>query len=81
MDTKEILNSEKIEFLIDLVKCNICLLITIIPTSCRKCEAVFCKECIENWKKKDSKFPLCRKQNIELNEDCFLVKNIINKFT
>jgi hypothetical protein len=79
MDPCKILNSEGNEDFLELTKCRICLQVSLTPVTCKTCETVFCKECIENWKKKSNTCPM-RCQNFEVKEESRLVKNILSKF-
>jgi hypothetical protein len=39
-------------------ECNICKLIVFEPVSCKECDKLFCKACIDQWNKP---CPLCNK--------------------
>ena len=39
------------------VICQICSDIFIEPTMCMECQNVYCKECIDNWSKRNNKCP------------------------
>ena len=41
----------------DLAICPLCSNILIEPYMCMKCQKVYCKKCIDEWKNKDDKCP------------------------
>jgi hypothetical protein len=57
LNREEIANPEEIPLLDDL-ECTIDMMISLNPYICRKCENVFCRECIGNWTKKSSNCPM-----------------------
>jgi len=61
----------------DSAICPLCLNILIEPIICMKCQKVFCKKCIENWKKKSEKCP-----NVNCNspsyKECIGKKEILS---
>jgi len=79
MEITHVINSKGNEDFLEIIKCKICLQISLNPVTCIKCESVFCKECIENWMKKSNKCPF-RCDNFQLNEDSRILKNILSKF-
>ena len=72
------------------ITCLICLDIIIEPTMCIKCKNVYCRQCIKNWTKINSKCPnRCENPEYQncldigqllskLNFSCKNCKNIIN---
>ncbi len=81
MEINRITDNDKLEPFLDLAKCNICFLIPLQPCTCKKCEAVFCKLCITNWSTKSPKCPFCRVDPMRINEDAYVIKNVISKFS
>ena len=50
----------------DLAICPLCSNILIEPYMCMKCQKVYCKKCIDEWKNKDDKCPnKCENPNYE----------------
>jgi hypothetical protein len=79
MEPSLVLNASGNEDFLELVRCKICLLISLHPVTCKKCESVFCKQCIENWKKQKNTCPL-RCTPLEIKEENRIIKNILSKF-
>lgn len=79
MDPSEILNSSGMEDFLEITKCKICFNVALKPTTCKKCENVFCKDCIENWHKKSNTCPF-RCNNFEIGEESRVIKSILSKF-
>ncbi len=79
MEISHVINSKGNEDFLEIIKCKICLQISLNPVTCIKCESVFCKECIDYWMKKSNKCPF-RCENFQLNEDSRILKNILSKF-
>ena len=57
-----------------LVRCPICLASVLSPVRLNCCFHIYCKICIEKWKKNNNKCPLCKRLfksliKINLNED------------
>ena len=56
------------------ITCQICLKILINPFMCMNCQNVYCKNCIEQWEKKNNKCPnRCQNTNYQKS----LEKNLI----
>ena len=59
------------------VTCPLCLSILINPVMCMKCQNVFCKNCINEWTKKDDKCPnRCTEPNYQ---KCLGKNDILSK--
>ena len=59
------------------VSCSICTEILINPMMCMKCQAVFCKSCIDTWSKKSADCPnRCENTNYKQS---ILSQNILSK--
>ena len=64
IEKNEISNPEEI-LLLDSLECPIDNMIPLNPYMCTKCHTIFCKECIEEWKKKSNDCPMrCNPFNI-----------------
>lgn len=79
MDSNEIVNKEGKEEFIEMVKCRICLFVSLTPVCCKKCQNVFCKDCITNWSKRNNTCPM-RCDKIEIVEDNRHIRKILSAF-
>ena len=53
----------------DLITCSLCSRILINPVMCMKCQAAFCKKCIDNWSQSNSKCPKgCNEPNYDIGK-------------
>jgi len=57
LNREEIANPDEIPLLDDL-ECTIDMMISLSPYSCRKCENLFCQECVKSWTKKSVVCPM-----------------------
>ena len=59
ININNLINNEINNILKDLVICTLCSNILIDPYMCMKCQKVYCKKCIDEWKdkEKDDKCP------------------------
>jgi hypothetical protein len=80
MESNQITNAQGNEDFLELIRCKICLLISLNPVICKKCESVFCKLCIDNWAKQKNSCPL-RCKPLEIQADSRIIRNILSKFT
>lgn len=55
--TEEIANLDEVQ-LASYLECPIDSMISMNPLMCKKCETIFCQDCIENWKKKSNVCPM-----------------------
>lgn len=75
---EDIANPEEIQLLSNL-ECPIDNMISINSFMCKKCETIFCQDCIENWKNKSKVCPM-RCNPIELiSVDKTIIKSQLNK--
>ena len=64
IEKNEISNPEEI-LLLDSLECPIDNMIPLNPNMCSKCHTIFCKDCIEEWKKKSNDCPMrCNNFNV-----------------
>jgi hypothetical protein len=71
-----VIRDDLFEVFKDSITCPLCLNILIEPIICMKCQKVYCKKCIEKWKKKNSKCPSnCNPPNYQ---DCLGKKDILS---
>ena len=57
LDKSDIINIEECKAIENCIICTICSGVVIDPLQCRSCENVFCRSCIEEWKKKSNTCP------------------------
>ena len=58
------------------VICPLCLNILIEPIICMKCQKVYCKKCVDNWRKKNVECP--NKCNPPDYQPCLVKKDILS---
>ena len=64
------------------VFCKICDNLVQMPTSCKKCQNIFCKKCIDQWEAKNFSCPIKHDNKYEIfqpQEISKTAKNIISK--
>ena len=66
LSIEDIVNRDEIP-LVETLECPIDSMISLTPVICKKCETVYCTDCINSWKKKSSECPM-RCKPIELIE-------------
>jgi uncharacterized CHY-type Zn-finger protein len=57
VDSSSVVNTSFYESVKDISTCTICKGIVINPRQCKKCENIFCRECIYKWKENNSNCP------------------------
>ena len=57
LNREEIANEAQLP-LLDSLECSIDMMISLNPYICKKCENVFCQECLSSWKKKSGDCPM-----------------------
>ena len=74
----EIANLDEI-MLERIIECPIDNMVPLNPVICRKCETVFCKDCLESWKRTSNMCPMrCQPMEI-INSEKTIVNQQINK--
>ncbi len=78
LNEEDIVNKDYLKHLKNIgIICSICQNIIYDPYSCSSCQNCFCKECIEEWKKNNTKCPFrCENPKIEKNR---LMDNILSE--
>ena len=65
IDPASVINTVFYESVKDVTTCFICKGIVFNPRQCKKCENIFCRECIYKWKENNNYCPFsCIKFNI-----------------
>lgn len=57
LEKSDIINIEECKAIENCITCIICSGVVVDPIMCRSCENVFCRSCIEEWKKKSNTCP------------------------
>ena len=57
INEETIIKNDNYDLFQDMIICQICQCIMIEPVMCLGCQNYYCKNCIENWKKKSEKCP------------------------
>lgn len=76
LDKDDIINLDECKAIENCMICTICDGVVYQPLQCVKCENLFCKNCIEEWRKKSDSCPY-KCQNFELKENK-IIKNILS---
>jgi hypothetical protein len=60
------------------LECMVCLKKAENPIFLYCCQKIYCKNCIEDWKKQHNSCPTCRKAivAVEMNTFCNLIKEV-----
>ena len=72
-----IVKSEMYDAFKDDITCSLCGKLMIYPVQCSNCQNIYCKNCIENWKQKGGKCPMCKDSTFK---DVIEKNNHIKKF-
>lgn len=82
-EVTDILEDYVYEDNLDIAKeviCAICQNIVNLPTSCSTCQNLFCKKCIDQWKRSSNKCPMrCNQPYLKLQDTPKNTMNLINK--
>lgn len=78
LETK-ICEKKLIQYITNILECNICYTNVNDLYECDKCHNNFCKKCITDWLKKNKKCPLCNSclliEEMDINYTLFRIKN------
>ena len=62
------------------LSCTICLEVCTEPKKCKQCKKFYCKDCINDWKKRNNTCPNCCQENFTLIEATEEENNKFKKF-